>query len=141
MCAGGWSGGWLHTWVDGGLNNEEEGVARWVRVDVARSAPGFAGNFFSSEFSKGNDLRYISKGFLLVGKRVRRSAIHPPEGRLARSRGLPDNLHFSTINLTFVRLFFCGQSDWPYVREGSLSLAPRARKIGSCGVFPKEGNG
>lgn len=94
-------------------------------VDVARSAPGFAGNFFSSEFSKGNDLRYISKGFLLVGKRVRRSAIHPPtEGRLARSRGLPDNLHFSTINLTFVRLFFCGQSDWPYVREGSLSSFP-----------------
>lgn len=26
----GWSGGWLHTWVDGGLNNEEgRGVARW----------------------------------------------------------------------------------------------------------------
>lgn len=107
----------------GGWGPEQRGgeggcSVAWVRWWIARSAPGFAGNFFSSEFSKGNDLRYISKGFLLVGKRVRRSAIHPPEGRLARSRGLPDNLHFSTINLTFVRLFFCGQSDWPYVREG-----------------------
>lgn len=111
----------------GGWGPEQRGgggcSVAWV--DVARSAPGFAGNFFSSEFSKGNDLRYISKGFLLVGKRVRRSAIYPPtEGRLARSRGLPDNLHFSTINLTFVRLFFCGQSDWPYVREDSLSSFP-----------------
>lgn len=108
-------------------------------VDVARSAPGFAGNFFSSEFSKGNDLRYISKGFLLVGKRVRRSAIHPPEGRLARSRGLPDNLHFSTINLTFVRLFFCGQSDWPYVREGLLPcpLSLVVEKSEAVGCFQR----
>lgn len=111
-CTRGWMGAWT-TRRGGGLLG-----GMGTLVDVARSAPGFAGNFFSSEFSKGNDLRYISKGFLLVGKRVRRSAIHPPEGRLARSRGLPDNLHFSTINLTFVRLFFCGQSDWPYVREG-----------------------
>lgn len=70
--------------------------------------------FFLLEFSKGNDLRYISKGFLLVGKRVRRR--YPPTGEatacplLAPSsspslRGLPDNLHFSTINLTFVQLF------------------------------------
>lgn len=34
--------------------------------------------FFLLEFSKGNDLRYISKGFLLVGKRVRRR--YPPTG-------------------------------------------------------------
>lgn len=34
--------------------------------------------FFLLEFSKGNDLRYISKGFLLVGKRVRRR--YPPNG-------------------------------------------------------------
>lgn len=115
---GGCTRGWMGAWT-----TRRRGLLGGM--GVARSAPGFAGNFFSSEFSKGNDLRYISKGFLLVGKRVRRSAIHPPtEGRLARSRGLPDNLHFSTINLTFVRLFFCGQSDWPYVREDSLSSFP-----------------
>lgn len=81
VCMGGWSGGWLHTWVDGGLNNEGEGG--WLLGGMGGYSTGrFAGNFFSSEFSKGNDLRYISKGFLLVGKRVRRSAIHPPAGGL-----------------------------------------------------------
>lgn len=67
--------------------------------------------FFLLEFSKGNDLRYISKGFLLVGKRVRRR--YPPTGEATTAcplpapshRELPDNLHFSTINLTFVQLF------------------------------------
>lgn len=51
-------------------------------VDAAAAA-GTVGSrvrwqFFLLEFSKGNDLRYISKGFLLVGKRVRRR--YPPTG-------------------------------------------------------------
>jgi len=85
-----------------------------------RSVPAFAGNFFPLEFSKGNDLRYISKGFLLAAVSGRDAVIHPPwatacplpprsssSGPLPVQR-LPDNLHFSTINLTFVQLFLPG---------------------------------
>lgn len=64
---------------------------------------------FFLDFSEGNDLRYISKGFFLAGKRVRHR--YPPTRtsrllhRLPLLQGLPDNLHFSTINLTFVQFF------------------------------------
>jgi len=52
-----------------------EGVSSWTRGTVGSRV---RRQFFLLEFSKGNDLRYISKGFLLVGKRVRRC--YPPTG-------------------------------------------------------------
>lgn len=90
------------------------GVSSWTCGTVGSRV---RRQFFLLEFSKGNDLRYISKGFLLVGKRVRRR--YPPTGEATACphpapptapclRGLPDNLHFSTINLTFVQLFLPG---------------------------------
>lgn len=93
-----WSAGWLHGRVVGKGGYVSRGWVMWVdrgdrwwssgmgTLDVARSAPGVRRQFFFLEFSKGNDLRYISKGFLLVGKRMRRR--YPPTGGPAvRSRG------------------------------------------------------
>lgn len=108
------------------------GVSSWTRRGGTVGSR-VRWQFFLLEFSKGNDLRYISKGFLLVGKRVRRR--YPPTGEattacplLAPShRGLPDNLHFSTINLTFVQLFLPVRPDCSsisHVPPSSSSSSP-----------------
>lgn len=58
-----------------GVSGRHKGSLDGSEAEERKPVPGFAAIFFL-EFSKGNDLRYISKGFLLAGKRVRHR--YPP---------------------------------------------------------------
>lgn len=116
-----------------------KGVAGWVDgsevEEELKLVPGYAAKifFFSSSLAREMTYDIFLRGFcwLVSGWDTVIHPLEPPNSSTVRlcSRGYPDNLHFSTINLTFVQ-FFLSQKIQPLLQ---LPSHPRTHLF-SCSV-------